>query len=284
MFLRCGQYTLDLTTPVVMGVLNVTPDSFSDGGRWLDPAAAITRGLELEAEGAAIIDVGGESTRPGAAEISETEELRRVLPVVESLAMRVRVPISVDTSRPAVMRAVCAAGASFINDVRALAVPGALEVVAQSTVGVCLMHMQGQPQTMQVAPSYDDVVAEVSAFLSDRLAVCRAAGIAAERIVIDPGIGFGKRLEHNLALLGYLERLRELGQPVLIGASRKSLIGAMTGRPVDERLAGSLAVATAAALAGASIIRAHDVRETVDALKVVAALKRFAIRSRGENP
>jgi len=264
-----------------MGVLNVTPDSFSDGGRWVDPKAAVARGLELEADGAAIIDVGGESTRPGAVEISEAEELRRVLPVVEGLAARVRVPISVDTSRASVIRAVCTAGATFINDVRALTAPGALEAAAQSNAALCVMHMQGQPRTMQATPEYGDVVAEVCAFLAERVAVCRAAGIATDRIVVDPGIGFGKRLEHNLGLLARIDQLSELGQPVLIGASRKSLIGALTGRAVDERLAGSLALATAAALAGASIIRAHDVRETVDALKVAVALKQF---EPGENP
>jgi len=277
MLLRCGSHTLDLSTPIVMGVLNVTPDSFSDGGRWLDSDAAIARGIEMVAEGASIVDVGGESTRPGAAAVSIEEELSRVVPVVKALASRVSALISVDTSRVEVIRAVCAAGATIVNDVRALTMPEALQEVASTDAAVCLMHMQGEPRTMQAHPSYQDVVGEVIAFLRARIACCRKAGIASDRIVVDPGIGFGKGQEHNLRLLAHLDALQELNLPILVGVSRKSLVGTVTGRPIAERQSGSLAFATAAVLAGASIIRAHDIPETVDAVRVAAVLRQSRI-------
>jgi dihydropteroate synthase len=272
-FLRCGPHTLDLSQPIVMGVLNVTPDSFSDGGRFIDSAQALEHAQRMLEAGAQIIDVGGESTRPGAAEVSEQEEIRRVIPVIEVLTSRFSAPISVDTSKAAVMTAAVEAGATIINDVRALREPGALEAAARTDAAVCLMHMQGQPRTMQLEPHYDDVVAEVKAFLMERAAACEAAGIARDRLVLDPGIGFGKRLEHNLALLAHLRTLAEPGLPLLIGVSRKSMFQALLGRRVEQRLAGGLAVATAAALAGAAILRVHDVAETVDAVKVAQALR-----------
>ena len=274
MKLTCGDTVLDLAEPCVMGVLNVTPDSFSDGGRYADLAAAVARGVAMVEEGAAIIDVGGESTRPGAAAVSVQEELARVIPVIEQLAARVAVPISVDTSKPAVMSAAVAAGASLVNDVRALREPGALDAVARTGAAVCLMHMQGEPRTMQASPAYEDVVAEVRRFLAGRVEACVAAGIARERICVDPGIGFGKLPEHNLALLAGLGRLADPAIPVLVGVSRKSLIGIITGRPAAERLAGSVAFAALAASRGAAIIRAHDVAATVDAVKVASALRR----------
>jgi len=267
---------LDLSEPRVMGVVNVTPDSFSDGGVHFDPGAAVAHGERLAAEGAAILDVGGESTRPGAPPVPVDEEIRRVVPVIERLAARVSVPISVDTSKPEVMRAAVDAGAQMINDVRALRAPGALAMAAATGAAVCLMHMQGEPGTMQADPRYGDVVAEVREFLAQRVAACREAGIPRERLCLDPGIGFGKRPEHNLALLA---RLRELGDgslPVLAGVSRKSLVGIITGRPPGERLAGSVAFAALCVARGASIIRAHDVAATVDAVKVAAALGRAA--------
>lgn len=273
MQLRCGRHTLDLTQPIVMGILNVTPDSFSDGGKYVDAASAVEHAQRMIAAGAGMIDVGGESTRPGAADVSEEEEIRRVVPVIAALSAHLSVPISVDTSKAAVMSAAVAAGASLINDVRALREPGALEAVARSDAAVCLMHMQGQPRTMQHEPRYDDVVAEVRAFLQERIEACVAAGIGRERLVLDPGIGFGKRLEHNLALLAHLPQLAGAGLPLLIGVSRKSMFQALLGRPLEQRLAGGLAMATAAILSGASIVRAHDVAETVDALKVAHALR-----------
>jgi dihydropteroate synthase len=273
MILRCGAHTLDLARPVVMGVLNVTPDSFSDGGRYAGREDAIAQGLRMVEEGAGILDVGGESTRPGAEAVSGHEEIRRVAPVIESLAKQVRVPISVDTSKPEVIAAALAAGASMVNDVRALREPGALAAAASSNAAICLMHMQGEPRTMQHEPRYQDVVAEVAMFLRERVDACVAAGVSRERLVIDPGIGFGKLTGHNLALLAALPRLADLGLPLLIGVSRKSLLGQLLGRPVGERLAGGLALAAAAVLAGADIIRVHDVRETVDAVKAAAALR-----------
>jgi dihydropteroate synthase len=269
--LLCGDKTLDLCRPVVMGVVNVTPDSFSDGGRFLPLEAAVAHGVRLAEEGAAIIDIGGESTRPGAAPVSAEEELRRVVPVVERLRAATRAVISVDTSKPAVIRAAVAAGAGLINDVRALAEPGALEAAAATGCAVCLMHMQGDPRTMQRAPSYVDVVKEVKAFLDERVRICRAAGVSLERIAVDPGFGFGKTLEHNLELL---RRLRELhGElPMLVGLSRKSMVGALTGRSAEERVHGSVALAVIAAINGARIVRAHDVAATVDALKMVDAV------------
>lgn len=273
MQLICGRHALNLSRPVVMGVLNVTPDSFSDGGRFLDPGAAVDRALRMVEEGAGIIDVGGESTRPGASPVPLDEELRRVLPVVERLAADLAVPLSVDTSKPEVMRRAIAAGAGMINDVCALQAPGALETLADSRAAACLMHMQGEPRTMQVAPAYGDVVAEVRAFLVGRVQACRQAGIGADRLVLDPGFGFGKTLEHNLELLCSLDRLAAEGLPVLAGLSRKSMIGQLTGRAPGERLAGSVALAAIAVIQGASIVRAHDVAETVDAVRIAAAVR-----------
>jgi dihydropteroate synthase len=255
-----------------MGVLNVTPDSFSDGGAHADLAAAVAHGERMAEEGASILDVGGESTRPGAPPVPVEEEIRRVVPVIERLAARLRVPVSVDTSKPEVMRAAVAAGAQMINDVRALQMPGALEAAAATGAAVCLMHMQGEPATMQADPRYGDVVAEVREFLARRVADCLAAGIPRERLCLDPGIGFGKTPRHNLQLIS---RLREIGDgrlPVLAGVSRKSLVGIITGRPPGDRLAGSVAFAALCVAHGAAIIRAHDVAATVDAVKVAAAL------------
>ncbi|MDO8313548.1 MAG: dihydropteroate synthase [Sideroxyarcus sp.] len=271
MSLHCGTFRLDLSRPIVMGIVNVTPDSFSDGGRHLSTAAAIAHALQLIEEGADILDIGGESTRPGAATVSEQEELDRVLPVLEGLR-GVAVPISIDTYKSNVMRAAIHAGASMVNDVKALQVEGALQVVAQSEAAVCLMHKQGTPQSMQQRPNYQDVVGEVSAFLRERIAATEAAGIPRERIVIDPGLGFGKTLAHNLDLLRHLDSLCELGVPVLAGLSRKSMLGAITGREVDDRLSASVAAALLAVQRGASIVRVHDVRETVDALKIWNAI------------
>ena len=271
--LRCGDKTLDLTRPVVMGVLNVTPDSFSDGGRFVSVVAAVEQGVRMAAEGAALIDVGGESTRPGAEPVSADEELRRVIPVIERLRAATTAIISVDTSKAEVMRAASAAGAGLINDVRALREPGALAAAVVSGCAVCLMHMQGEPRTMQVAPSYADVVAEVRAFLAARVASSLAAGLAAERLAVDPGFGFGKTLEHNLTLLRRLGELAADGVPVLVGLSRKSMLGTLTGRTAGERVYGSVALAVIAALAGARIVRAHDVAATVEALKVAVAVQ-----------
>lgn len=271
MRLQCGRHQLDLGHPVVMGILNVTPDSFADGGRFSTLPAAVARAEVMADEGAAIIDVGGESTRPGAAEVPLAEELQRVIPVIERLASSLGVPISVDTRKPAVMRAALAAGASMVNDVSALGAPGALEAVAASDAAVCLMHMQGEPQTMQQSPRYQDVVAEVRGFLRERAERCMDAGIGRDRIVVDPGFGFGKALEHNLALLRGLLQIAADGFPVLAGLSRKRMIAQITGHANGDRLAGSLALATLAARNGARIVRAHDVEATVAALQVVAA-------------
>jgi dihydropteroate synthase len=256
-----------------MGVLNVTPDSFSDGGKFVRLDAAVERGVQMAAEGAAIIDVGGESTRPGAEAVSLDEELRRVIPVIARLRARVPAVLSVDTSKPEVMHAAAAAGAAMINDVRALREPGAMEAAASSGCAVCLTHMLGEPRTMQDAPSYQDVVAEVRGFLAARVAACSSSGLAAERIVLDPGFGFGKTRAHNLELLRHLDRLSVQGLPILAGLSRKSLVGALTGRPPDERVHGSVALAVIAALNGARILRVHDVAATVDALKVLSAVQ-----------
>ena len=276
--LRLGRFTLDLSRAQVMGVLNVTPDSFADGGRFLSEADAIGRVQEMLSDGADIIDIGGESTRPGAVPTTEAEEVGRVIPLlraVHSACDGKGVPVSVDTRKPAVMRAAIAAGACMINDVSALRGPGALEAVAGADVGVCLMHMRGEPGNMQRLAEYTDVVAEVGAFLSERASACSAAGIAHDRIVLDPGFGFGKTVEHNLHLLRGLPRIVALGYPVLVGLSRKSTIGALTGRAVDDRTTGSVAAALAAVSRGASIVRVHDVRETVDALKVWRAVQEF---------
>jgi dihydropteroate synthase len=266
MILKPGHHEIDLATPCVMGILNVTPDSFYDGGR-VDHDAALAHARQMIADGARIIDVGGESTRPGAEAVDEQEELCRVAPIIEVLA-REGACVSVDTMKPAVMRAALDAGAAMVNDVRALQAPGAIEVAAASDAAVCLMHMQGEPATMQRAPAYADVVAEVRGFLARRAQACLDAGIAADRIVIDPGFGFGKTVAHNLALLRGLGEIAGLRYPVLVGVSRKGMLGAITGRDVGDRLAGSVAAALAAAVRGARILRVHDVAATVDALAV----------------
>jgi dihydropteroate synthase len=256
-----------------MGILNVTPDSFSDGGKFTEHHRAVEHALAMVAAGANLIDVGGESTRPGAAAVDEEEEIRRVVPIVEALSRRAPlIPVSVDTSKAAVIRASVQAGAAMINDVRALRDDGALQAVAQSSAAVCLMHMQGEPRTMQSDPRYGDVVAEVRDFLAERIVACEAAGISLDRIVVDPGIGFGKRLEHNLKLLAALPELATLRVPLLVGVSRKSMFATLLGRPVEQRMAGGLAVAVTSVLAGARLLRVHDVAETVDAIKVVTAL------------
>ncbi|HMM44124.1 MAG TPA: dihydropteroate synthase [Candidatus Macondimonas sp.] len=254
----------------VMGILNVTPDSFSDGGRYVQPRQAIAQGLRLIDEGADILDIGGESTRPGAASVPVQEEMDRVLPVIEALARETDTPLSVDTSNPEVMRAAVAVGARLINDVRALRMPGALEAAAATGVPVCLMHMRGEPRTMQASPCYGpDVVGEVMVFLAERIAACEAVGIDRTRLWIDPGFGFGKDLTHNLALLAQLDRLRLLQCPVVVGLSRKSMLGQMLGgNAVSERLPASLAGALWAAARGAAVVRVHDVRATVDALRI----------------
>ncbi len=264
--------SLSLARPLVMGILNVTPDSFSDGGRFADRERALAHARQMVADGADIIDVGGESTRPGALPVSEAVELERVIPVVEALALE-GVRVSVDTVKPAVMRAGIAAGAGMVNDVRALREEGAIGVVAEGRAAVCLMHMQGEPRTMQVAPHYADVVAEVRDFLVARARACEAAGIGRNRIVIDPGFGFGKSVAHNLALMRALGELTVTGYPVMVGLSRKATLGAITGRDAGERAAASVAAALAAAARGASIVRVHDVRDTVDALKVWHAVE-----------
>lgn len=270
--LVCADRTLDLSHPQVMGVINVTPDSFSDGGRFASAQAAIDEGLRQAEAGAALIDVGGESTRPGAERVPAAQELSRVLPVIEGLRRACSVIVSIDTSKPEVMRAAAAAGAGLINDVRALREPGSLEAAAASGCAVCLMHMQGEPRTMQRAPHYADVLAEVRSFLLERVAASRAAGIGSERLLIDPGFGFGKNLAHNLALLRGLRALGAGAPPLLVGLSRKSMLGTLTQRAAGERVAGSVALAVIAVLNGARIVRAHDVAATVDALKVVAAV------------
>lgn len=273
MFLQLPRRRLALDAPVVMGILNVTPDSFSDGGQHAGLEQALARARQMVAEGAGIIDIGGESTRPGAAAVGEAEELDRVLPVIEHLSRELDVVLSVDTSKPAVMREACRAGAEIINDVNALQAELAVEAAAASGAAVCLMHMQGEPRTMQQDPRYDDVVAEVGGFLRARIQACLAAGIPRERIAVDPGFGFGKRLEHNLALLGRLEAFEGLGCPLLVGLSRKAMFGQLLGRPLEQRLPGSLAAAVLAAWQGARIVRVHDVGPTVDALKVAQSAK-----------
>ena len=279
MVLQLAGSSLDLSQPRVMGVVNVTPDSFSDGGRYLDSAQADARAEEMVAHGADLIDVGGESTRPGAAPATLNEELDRVLPVIEGIRAMTGTPVSVDTSKPEVMQAAAAAGAAMINDVRALSQPGALEAAAQAGTGLCLMHMQGEPRTMQQEPMYEDVVAEVRDFLAQRLAACVDAGIPASRVVLDPGFGFGKTVSHNLQLLRGLPDLCSLGQPVLVGLSRKSMIGALLDRPVEDRLPASLALAMLAHQRGANIIRVHDVSATKDVLSML----RFVEESTGSN-
>ena len=260
--------SLSLERPHVMGILNVTPDSFSDGGHFNQIERAVAHARQMVADGASLIDIGGESTRPGAPDVSEQEELDRVIPVVERLVSECDVMLSLDTSKAVVMREGCKAGAHLINDVRALLELGALDAAAEARVPVCLMHMQGQPRTMQVEPHYDDLVGEVKAFFDERIATCLAAGIAREQLLLDPGYGFGKTLAHNYQLLAAQGELLDYGLPLLVGMSRKSMIGNLLNRPVGERLAGSLACALIGMQHGARIIRVHDVRETMDALRV----------------
>jgi dihydropteroate synthase len=269
---RCRHRTIDLTRPVVMGILNVTPDSFSDGNRYSSVDAALERAARIEEEGAAIIDVGGESTRPGAAAVDEAVEIARVVPVIEGIAAASNIAISIDSSKPKVMAAAIAAGACIVNDVYALRAPGARACAAASEVGVCLMHMQGEPRTMQDNPHYDDVVAEVCEFLARQRDACVAAGIAREAIVLDPGLGFGKGLAHNMMLLRELSRFAALNAPLLVGVSRKSFIGRILGKPVDERLYGGLGLAALAVAGGARIVRTHDVAATRDAIRMVSAV------------
>ena len=264
--------TLDLTHAVVMGVLNVTPDSFSGGGRFADPARAVEQALRMVEAGAGIIDVGGESTRPGAQPVSAGDEMARVIPVIEALCAATTIPVSIDTSKPEVMRAAVAVGATLINDVRALRDPGALETAAALGVAVCLMHMQGEPRTMQDNPEYADVVTDVRDFLAGRMLAAEAAGIPRARMLIDPGFGFGKTPEHNLELLRRLAALRILGRPILAGLSRKSFIGKLLGLPVDRRLHASVALALLAVQNGASVVRVHDVGPTVEALRMLNAV------------
>lgn len=268
----CGKYQLNLDRPYVMGIVNVTPDSFSDGGKFSSTDLAVAHALTLVAEGADILDIGGESTRPGAIPVSLDEELRRVIPVIQALNEVAKVPLSIDTYKTAVMRAAIAAGADIVNDVRALQEDGALEVVADSNAGVCLMHMQGTPQSMQLDPSYVDVVAEVKQFLSDRVTAALAHGIARERLLLDPGFGFGKRTVHNLALIQHLHELTDIGLPLLVGLSRKAVLGQIAGGDELQRLHAGIAASVISAMKGAKILRVHDVKATVDALKVVTAV------------
>lgn len=274
MRLRCRTRWLALDQPVVMGVLNVTPDSFSDGGLYAAPEAALQQARRMVGEGAAIIDVGGESTRPGAVMPSVDEEIARVVPVVERIAAELDVVISIDTSRAEVVRAACAAGAHLINDIRGLRNPATLAAAADVGAAVCVMHMQGEPDSMQRAPHYTDVVGEVLAYLTQRVVDCREAGIAADSILIDPGFGFGKTQAHNIELFRHLGRFANVAAPLLVGVSRKSMVGHLTGRTVEHRLAGSVSLAALAAAEGAAVLRAHDVAETVDAVKVGAAMRR----------
>jgi dihydropteroate synthase len=272
--LECGDKLVDLDTPRVMGVLNVTPDSFSDGGRFTSLEIAVAHAVRMVEEGAALVDVGGESTRPGAQAVGADEELQRVIPVVQALVARLPVPVSVDTGKPEVMREALRAGAGMINDVYGFRHEGSLEVLAGSRAALCVMHMQGEPRTMQKAPHYSDVVAEVNQFLGDRVDECRRHGIDARRIVIDPGFGFGKTLEHNLALLAGLEKITQSEVPVLVGLSRKSMLGTITGRPVDDRVHAGAAAAAIAVLKGARLVRTHDVAATVDAVRIATAVAR----------
>jgi dihydropteroate synthase len=268
----CGKFQLDLTRPHVMGIVNVTPDSFSDGGKYSSVDLAVEHALQLIVEGADILDIGGESTRPGADPVGLEEELRRVIPVIEALSKVTTVPISIDTYKPEVMRAAIQAGADIVNDICALREDGALEIVANSNAGVCLMHMQGIPQTMQINPQYTDVVVEVKQFLADRVKACLAHGIARERIMLDPGFGFGKTTAHNVALIQHLSSFVELGFPLLVGLSRKSVLGRIAGGDEQQRLHAGLAASVISVMKGAKIVRVHDVKATVDALKVVSAV------------
>ncbi|MBS7438068.1 dihydropteroate synthase [Pseudomonas syringae] len=268
-----GNRVLDLAHTHVMGILNATPDSFSDGGRYSQLDAALRHAEAMVQAGATLIDVGGESTRPGARPVSASEEVERVAPLVEVIARELDVIISVDTSTPEVMLATAGLGAGLINDVRALQRPGALEAAASTGLPVCLMHMLGEPGTMQNDPHYDDLVGEVCAFLAERMKQCVAAGIGQQQIILDPGFGFAKTLEHNLSLFKHMEALHALGRPLLVGVSRKSMIGAVLGRPVDQRLSGGLALAALAMAKGARILRVHDVAETADVVRMIAAVE-----------
>ena len=269
----CAGKSLDLSRPQVMGILNITPDSFSDGGDFFSPEQAVAHAARMVEAGAAIIDVGGESTRPGAPPVSVDEELRRVIPVIEALQASLSVPVSVDTRKPEVMQAAVVAGAGLINDVNALQAPGAVEQAARLGVPVCLMHMQGTPESMQKQPEYGDVVAEVKDFLTGRASLCMQQGIAREQILLDPGFGFGKTTTHNLLLLQHLEQLVASGYPVLAGLSRKSMIGQVLGLPVDKRLYPGVALAVLAVWKGAAMVRCHDVRETLEAIRMCEAVR-----------
>lgn len=275
--LDCGGRSLLLNRPRIMGIVNVTPDSFSDGGAHFSTDAAVAHALKLAEEGADILDIGGESTRPGAEEVSLEEELRRVLPVIERLAKETMLPLSIDTSKPEVMRAAVAAGAGLINDVYALRREGALQAAADLGVPVCLMHMQGEPRSMQTDPQYDDVVAQVHGFFTQRLFACEMAGISRKKLLIDPGFGFGKNLEHNVKLLAQLNRFTELGVPILAGLSRKTMIEKIIGHDTDQRQVGSVVAALIATQQGAQILRVHDVAATRDALAVWLAVAQFAV-------
>mgnify|MGYP006138617319 FL=1 len=268
MILDCKGKSLDLTHPQIMGILNVTPDSFSDGGQFFGEDVALKQAKQMVADGATIVDVGGESTRPGATIVSVEREIERVIPVIEAIESEIDVVISIDTSKPEVMRAAIAAGAGLINDVQALRVKGALDAAFDLDVPVCLMHAQGMPKTMQERPHYEDVVAEVTSFLLERVDICEARGIKRDKLIVDPGFGFGKRARHNLRLMKYLEQIVHLDLPVLVGISRKSIIGELLNVPMEERLAGSLAMASLAVWKGAKLIRTHDVKETAQAVNL----------------
>jgi dihydropteroate synthase len=271
--LPCGNRVLDLSRTHVMGILNITPDSFSDGGRFAQRDLALRHAQAMVAAGATLIDVGGESTRPGAAAVSADEELNRVAPVVEAISRELDVIISVDTSTPAVILETARLGAGLINDVRSLRREGALEAAVATGLPVCLMHMRGEPTDMQDDPRYDDLIGEVTSFLGERMDACVAAGIPAEKIILDPGYGFAKNLEHNLSLFKHMEALHVLGRPLLVGVSRKSMIGKVLDKPVDQRLYGALALAAMAMIQGARILRVHDVAETVDVVRMIAAVE-----------
>lgn len=271
--LRCVDQSLDLTCPQVMGILNVTPDSFSDGGLFVSTDNALAQARRMVAEGAVVIDVGGESTRPGATAVSEQEEMDRIVPVIEAIVAELPVIVSVDTSKATVMRAAVAAGAGLINDVRALREPGALQAAVDAGVPVCLMHMAGEPRSMQASPQYVDVVDEVKTFLAARIEACVDAGLSVSQLLVDPGFGFGKTVAHNLMMMRRLREFVSLGVPLLVGVSRKSTIGAVLNRKPDERLPGSLALAALACWEGASIVRAHDVAATVDVLRMCHAVR-----------
>ncbi|MCN4143601.1 MAG: dihydropteroate synthase [Thiohalomonas sp.] len=270
--IQCACRELKLDSPIVMGILNVTPDSFSDGGLFNHVETALRQAEKMLADGALIIDIGGKSTRPGAKSVSESKELDRVIPIIEKIHQELDVITSIDTSKAVIMKEAANAGVEMINDVMALRADGALDAALQTGLPVCLMHMKGEPRTMQSEPQYADVACEVKDFLTQRIEQCLAQGIKKEQIIIDPGFGFGKTLAHNVTLFKQLGAFKELGFPVLVGASRKSMIGQITGKSIEERLAGSLALATLAAINGAAIIRVHDVAETVDAIKIANAL------------